>query len=89
MRNRRFGLTIALLAAAVLASGAARSQNVRILQDAPLDEVVTPDNYRTQVYSGTIEVWVVQQGYGTLVTGGERTADGHSGAMSASSALVT
>jgi mannose-6-phosphate isomerase-like protein (cupin superfamily) len=119
MRNRSVGSTVVLLAVAALASAVARSQNVRILDDAPLDEVVafsseqlaglfrtaaregisttrmleggefnvnirhvenaTPANYRTLVHPDTIDVWVVQQGYGTLVTGGERTADGHSG----------
>ena len=119
MVSRRFSLTIVLLAAAVFAAVVARSQNVRVLQEAPIDEVVafsseqlvalfrtaaregltttrmleggefnvnirhaanvTPENYRTLVHPDTIDVWVVQQGYGTLVTGGERTADGHSG----------
>jgi mannose-6-phosphate isomerase-like protein (cupin superfamily) len=120
VRNRtNFGLTVILLAAAMLVSVAARGQGVRILDEAPLDEVVafsseqlaalfrtaaredvsttrmleggefnvnirhvenaTPETYRTLVHPDTIDVWVVQQGYGTLVTGGERTADGHSG----------
>ena len=40
---------------------------------------VTPDNYRTLVHPDTIDVWVVQEGSGTLVTGGERTANSHTG----------
>jgi mannose-6-phosphate isomerase-like protein (cupin superfamily) len=47
--------------------------NIRHVENA------TPETYRTLVHPDTIDVWVVQQGYGTLVTGGERTADGHSG----------
>jgi mannose-6-phosphate isomerase-like protein (cupin superfamily) len=118
MSKRRVGFTIILFAAA-LASVAVRSQNVRILEDAPLDEVVdfsserlaglfrdvsrekittmrlleggefnvnirhvanvTPENYRTLVHPDTIDVWVVQEGSGTLVTGGERTENSHSG----------
>jgi mannose-6-phosphate isomerase-like protein (cupin superfamily) len=119
MVSRRFSLPIVLFATTVFAAVVARSQNVRVLQEAPIDEVVafsseqlvalfrtaaregltttrmleggefnvnirhaanvTPENYRTLVHPDTIDVWVVQQGYGTLVTGGERTADGHSG----------
>ena len=42
-------------------------------------ENVTPASYRTLVHPDTIDVWVVQAGSGTLVTGGERTADSHTG----------
>lgn len=35
-------------------------------------ENVTPDNFRTLVHPDTIDVWVVQQGSGTLLTGGEK-----------------
>jgi mannose-6-phosphate isomerase-like protein (cupin superfamily) len=33
-------------------------------------ENVTPDSYRTLTHPDTIDVWVVQEGSGTLVTGG-------------------
>ena len=42
-------------------------------------ENVAPDNYRTLVHPDTIDVWVVQAGSATVVTGGERTEDSHSG----------
>jgi len=118
MTKQHNSLIVAAVAAAVIA-GAALGQGVRILQEAPIDQVVdfphqklemlfrtasrenvsttrlleggefnvnirhvenaTPDNYRTLVHPDTIDVWVVQQGSGTLVTGGERTATSHSG----------
>jgi len=42
-------------------------------------ENVSPDNYRTLVHPDTIDVWVVQAGSGTVVTGGERTENSHTG----------
>jgi len=36
---------------------------------------VTPDNFRTLVHEDTIDVWVVQEGSGTLVTGGRKDGD--------------
>jgi mannose-6-phosphate isomerase-like protein (cupin superfamily) len=42
-------------------------------------ENVSPDNYRTLVHPDTIDVWVVQEGSGVLVTGGVVDGDKHSG----------
>jgi len=43
-------------------------------------ENVTPDSYRTLTHPDTIDVWVVQEGSGTLVTGGVVGEDNrHSG----------
>lgn len=36
------------------------------------DENATPDKYTTEFHEDTIDVWVVQEGSGTLVTGGEK-----------------
>jgi len=36
---------------------------------------ITPENFRTLVHPDTIDVWVVQEGSGTLLTGGEKTDD--------------
>ena len=44
-------------------------------------ENVTPDNFRTLVHPDTIDVWVVQQGSGTLVTGGEQRNERHIGGV--------
>ncbi len=38
-------------------------------------ENVSPDNFRTLVHPDTIDVWVVQQGAGILLTGGEKIDD--------------
>jgi mannose-6-phosphate isomerase-like protein (cupin superfamily) len=43
------------------------------------DENVVPENYRMLTHPDTIDVWVVQEGSGTLVTGGEMTDGRHSG----------
>lgn len=42
-------------------------------------ENVTPDSYRTLTHPDTIDVWVVQEGSGTVVTGGVVDGDRHSG----------
>lgn len=42
-------------------------------------ENTTPDNYRTEIHEDTIDVWVIQEGSGTLVTGGERVDGKHQG----------
>ena len=39
------------------------------------DENATPDKYDTEFHEDTIDVWVVQEGSGTLVTGGEKVGD--------------
>lgn len=44
-------------------------------------ENVTPDSYRTEIHEDTIDVWVVQEGSGTLVTGGERVDGRHQGGI--------
>ena len=38
-------------------------------------EKVTPENFRTLVHPDTIDVWVVQEGSGTLLTGGTKDGD--------------
>jgi len=42
-------------------------------------ENTSPDNYRTEFHEDTIDVWVIQEGSGTLVTGGERVDGKHQG----------
>src|SRR5690606_13352660 len=42
-------------------------------------ENTTPDNYRTEFHEDTIDVWIVREGSGTLVTGGERVDGRHQG----------
>ncbi len=42
-------------------------------------ENVTPENFVTLVHPDTIDVWIVQEGSGTLVTGGERIDNRHVG----------
>ncbi|HMB72772.1 MAG TPA: hypothetical protein VKQ06_04325 [Gammaproteobacteria bacterium] len=42
-------------------------------------ENVTPDDYRTLTHPDTIDVWIVQEGSGTVVTGGVTDGDSHSG----------
>ena len=44
-------------------------------------ENVKPDNYRTEFHEDTIDVWVVQEGSGTLVTGGEPVDGKHQGGI--------
>jgi mannose-6-phosphate isomerase-like protein (cupin superfamily) len=45
------------------------------------DENATPDNYSTELHEDTIDVWVVQEGSGTLVTGGEKVDGKHRGGV--------
>jgi mannose-6-phosphate isomerase-like protein (cupin superfamily) len=45
------------------------------------DENATPDNYTTEFHEDTIDVWVVQEGSGTLVTGGEKVDGKHRGGI--------
>ena len=45
------------------------------------DENMTPDNYTTEFHEDTIDVWVVQEGSGTLVTGGEKVDGKHRGGI--------
>lgn len=42
-------------------------------------ENVTADNYTTLTHPDTIDVWLVQEGSGVVVTGGIVDDDGHSG----------
>ena len=44
-------------------------------------EKTAPDNYRTEFHEDTIDVWVVQEGSGTLVTGGELVDGRHQGGV--------
>jgi mannose-6-phosphate isomerase-like protein (cupin superfamily) len=52
-----------------LLEGGVFNVNIRHVQN------VTPENFRMLVHEDTIDVWVVQEGSGTLLTGG-RTEDG-------------
>lgn len=45
------------------------------------DENVTPDSWSTELHEDTIDVWVVQEGSGTLVTGGEKVDGKHVGGI--------
>ena len=45
------------------------------------DENVTPENWRTEFHEDTIDVWVIQEGSGTLVTGGEKIDGKHVGGI--------
>jgi mannose-6-phosphate isomerase-like protein (cupin superfamily) len=42
-------------------------------------ENISPDNYTTLVHPDTIDVWVVAEGSGVLVTGGVKEGNKHSG----------
>ena len=42
-------------------------------------ENTSPDNYRTEIHEDTVDVWVIREGSGTLVTGGERVDGKHQG----------
>jgi len=56
-----------------LLEGGLYNVNIRHVENA------TPDNYRTEIHEDTIDVWVIQEGSGTLVTGGERIDGKHRG----------
>ncbi len=49
--------------------------NIRHVENA------TPGDYRTEFHEDTIDVWVIQEGGGTLVTGGELVDGKHTGGM--------
>lgn len=52
-----------------LLEGGEYNVNIRHVQN------VTPENFRTLVHEDTIDVWVVQEGSGTLLTGGRKDGD--------------
>jgi len=52
-----------------LLEGGEYNVNIRHVENA------TPDNFRTLVHPDTIDVWVVQAGSGTLLTGGRKDGD--------------
>ncbi len=56
-----------------LLEGGLYNVNIRYVERA------APDNYRTEFHEDTIDVWVVQEGSGTLVTGGEQVDGKHQG----------
>ena len=56
-----------------LLEGGLYNVNIRHVENA------TPDDYRTEFHEDTIDVWVIQQGGGTLVTGGEVVDGKHRG----------
>ena len=58
-----------------LLEGGLYNVNIRYVQSA------APDNYRTEFHEDTIDVWVVQEGSGTLVTGGDRVDGKHQGGI--------
>ena len=58
-----------------LLEGGLYNVNIRRVENA------TPDNYRTEFHEDTIDVWVVQEGSATLVTGGERVDGRHQGGV--------
>jgi mannose-6-phosphate isomerase-like protein (cupin superfamily) len=58
-----------------LLEGGLYNVNIRRVENA------TPDNYRTEFHEDTIDVWVVQEGSGTLVTGGEVVDGKHRGGV--------
>jgi mannose-6-phosphate isomerase-like protein (cupin superfamily) len=45
------------------------------------DENQTPSSYGTEFHEDTIDVWVIQEGGGTLVTGGEEVDGKHRGGI--------
>ena len=47
--------------------------NIRHVENA------TPGAYRTELHEDTIDIWVIQEGGGTLVTGGELVDGKHTG----------
>lgn len=58
-----------------LLEGGLYNVNIRHVENA------TPDNYRTEFHEDTIDVWVIQEGGGTLVTGGEEVDGKHRGGI--------
>jgi mannose-6-phosphate isomerase-like protein (cupin superfamily) len=58
-----------------LLEGGLYNVNIRHVENA------TPDAYNTEFHEDTIDVWVIQEGGGTLVTGGEEVDGKHRGGI--------
>ena len=58
-----------------LLEGGLYNVNIRYVEN------MTPDNYRTEIHEDTVDVWVIQEGSGTLVTGGEQVDGRHQGGI--------
>jgi mannose-6-phosphate isomerase-like protein (cupin superfamily) len=58
-----------------LLEGGLYNVNIRHVENA------TPSEYRTEFHEDTIDVWVIQEGGGTLVTGGEVVDGKHRGGV--------
>ena len=58
-----------------LLEGGLYNVNIRHVENA------TPDKYSTEFHEDTIDVWVIQEGGGTLVTGGEEVDGKHRGGI--------
>ena len=58
-----------------LLEGGLYNVNIRHVENA------TPDKYSTEFHEDTIDVWVIQEGGGTLVTGGEEVDGKHRGGV--------
>jgi mannose-6-phosphate isomerase-like protein (cupin superfamily) len=58
-----------------LLEGGQYNVNIRHVENA------TPDKYGTEFHEDTIDVWVIQEGSGTLVTGGEEVDGKHRGGI--------
>jgi mannose-6-phosphate isomerase-like protein (cupin superfamily) len=56
-----------------LLEGGLYNVNIRHVENS------TPDDYGTEFHEDTIDVWVIQEGSGTLVTGGEEVDGKHRG----------
>ncbi len=52
-----------------LLEGGLYNVNIRHVQN------VTPENFTTLIHEDTIDVWVVQEGSGTMITGGTKDGD--------------
>jgi mannose-6-phosphate isomerase-like protein (cupin superfamily) len=58
-----------------LLEGGLYNVNIRHVESA------TPDDYRTEFHEDTIDVWVIEEGSGTLVTGGDKVDGKHVGGI--------
>ena len=58
-----------------LLEGGLYNVNIRHVENA------TPADYGTELHEDTIDVWVIQEGGGTLVTGGEEVDGKHRGGV--------
>jgi mannose-6-phosphate isomerase-like protein (cupin superfamily) len=58
-----------------LLEGGQYNVNIRHVENS------TPDDYGTEFHEDTIDVWVIQEGSGTLVTGGEEIDGKHRGGV--------